>query len=275
MPYLSLTTWSLHRNLGPLRWTKWDQEEQRQVTKEEPQPETISLLDLPKTLFAQGYRSLEVCHFHFPSTDSDYLGRIRQAFEEAGIRFYSLLIDYGDISHGDPVRRKSDLQFIKSWIDIAAEVGAERVRVVAGESDPADKDALQRSAEGLNELASYAEEKAVRVVTENFLPLSSTASNCKFLLEASNGNVGFTADFGNFPLPAKYDELAAVLPSAESIHAKARCDENGNLDVEEFRKCLDLMVNAGYEGPITLVYDGPGDLWEGIKQTRKLAEEYT
>ena len=41
-----------------------------------------------------------------------------------------------ELSTEDEVRRNADLQFIKDWIDIASEVGAERVRIIAGDAAP-------------------------------------------------------------------------------------------------------------------------------------------
>lgn len=274
MPYLSLTTWSLHRNLGPLRWTRWDSAEQKHVTEEQEQPETVSLLELPSVLAAKGFRAMEVCHFNFPATDDGYLENLRQAFKKAGLTFYTLLIDYGDISSADEVRRAADLRFIEQWIDIAAKAGAERVRVIAGDASPEDKAALIRSAEGLNQLAGYGSERGVRVITENFRPLTSISSNCMYLLEACGQRVGLTSDFGNYILPSKYEDLSSTVPHSESIHAKASCDASGLPNAEEFRKCMDIVKNAKYEGPITLVYDGPGDLWDGIERVKQLVEPY-
>ncbi len=274
MPFLSLTSWSLHRNLGPLRMTRWDAETKRHVTEELPQPETLSLLDLPAAAAAKGFQALEICHFHFPSTEPDYLIRLRKAFQEAGILFYSLLIDYGDITSSDESRRSADIRFIESWIDVAAQAGAERVRIIAGNANPDDREAMSRSVEALNHLAGYAGSKGVRVVTENFHKFASTAENCLQLLKACEDRIGLTADYGNFALPGKYDALAAVLPRAESVHAKAHYDDNGFPDTDEFRRCLDLAREARYEGPFTLVYDGPGDQWAGIERIRKIAEDY-
>jgi sugar phosphate isomerase/epimerase len=274
MPYLSLTTWSLHRNLGPLRWTRWDDAEEKHVQQVQDQPETIRLLDLPAVLKAKGFQSIEVCHFNFPSTEEDYLKALRQAFADTGMTFYTLLIDYGDISSANEVRREADLQFIERWIDIAGQVGAQRVRVIGGDADPNDQAALARSAAGLNRLQRYAAERGVRVVTENFHPLTSTSDNCLHLLEQCDRRIGLTSDFGNFALPDKYEHLAKTVPLSESIHAKAQCDAEGRPDPAEFARCLNIVKDSGYEGPITLVYDGPGDLWAGIDRVQKLVEPY-
>ncbi|MGM0875624.1 MAG: hypothetical protein ACQEWV_12660 [Bacillota bacterium] len=136
MPHLSLTTWSLHRELGQLHWTYWDEDKKIQGTKVEEQPENMTLLELPFELARQNFRSLEVCHFHFPSSEPDYLLQLHEAFEKSGVTFHCLLVDYGDISNEDYHRRNSDIAFIKNWIDIAAIVGAKSVRVIAGEASP-------------------------------------------------------------------------------------------------------------------------------------------
>ncbi|WP_240159630.1 sugar phosphate isomerase/epimerase family protein, partial [Paenibacillus aceris] len=184
MPFLSLTSWSLHRLLGPLRWTRWDEATRTQITVAQDQPEHISLIELPEVLAAKGFTSLEVCHFHFPETSPDYLHSLKQSFTDAGLRFYTLLLEYGDISNSDTERRTLDIAWIKAWIDVAALAGAERVRVIAGDADPSDEQALARSAEALRELGRYGASRGVRVVTENFHSLTSVADNCLALLKS-------------------------------------------------------------------------------------------
>ncbi|NOV02224.1 sugar phosphate isomerase/epimerase family protein [Paenibacillus planticolens] len=274
MPFLSLTSWSLHRLLGPLRWTRWDETTRAQITAPQDQPEHLSLIELPKVLAAKGFASLEVCHFHFPETGPDYLQALKQSFAEAGLRFYTLLLEYGDISSSDEDRRASDIAWIKRWIDIASLAGAERVRVIAGDAEPSDEQALARSAEALRELGQYAAARGVRVVTENFHALTSVAGNCLALLKACGDDLGFTSDYGNFKGSGKYDALIQTIPYSESIHAKAQTNEDGVPEEEDFIRCMEIAKQAGYEGPITLVYDGPGDMWDGIERVRKLAAPY-
>lgn len=274
MPYLSLTTWSLHRNLGPLRWTRWDEEQGAPVTQIEEQPETVTLLELPGILKQKGYTSMEICHFHFKETDGAYLQELRSAIEQAGMRFYTLLADYGDMTSKDENRREADLEWMMRWIDIASTVGAERIRIIAGDADPNDQQAVQLASTQLQRLIDYAQDKNVRIVTENFHALTSTAANCNALLDACGGELGLTSDFGNFHGEGKMQELSSIIMRSESIHAKAQTDETGTLDADEFRQCMDIVKRHGYEGPITLVYDGPGDLWNGIDRVKALVTPY-
>ncbi|WP_338785987.1 sugar phosphate isomerase/epimerase family protein [Metabacillus sp. FJAT-53654] len=274
MPYLSLTTWSLHRELGPLNWTYWDEAQKSQQTRIEEQPENITLLELPFELARQNFRSLEVCHFHFPSTEPEYLHQLKEAFELSGITFHCLLVDYGDISNEDSYRRNSDIEFIKKWIDVAAIVGAKSVRVIAGEANPGNKTALELAKQGFRQLGEYAQPKGVRVVTENFKQLASTKENCLELLNFSKGEIGLTVDFGNFLPEHKYHSIETLMSYAESVHAKANYDKEGYIDSVEYKRSLDLVANSDYNGPITLVYDGPGNLWDGINRIKTVVEQY-
>lgn len=276
MPFLSVTTWSLHRQLGPLRWTRWDAKAGRHATEIQTQPETLSLLELPAALAERGFKAADVCHFHIPDTGGTYLERLRRAFQEADVRFYTLLADYGDISSPDEARRRADIEWTKGWIDIAAAVGAERVRVVAGEADPADRKALDRSAEALRELADYAAARKVRVATENFKSLTSTADNCLYVADACGGpeRIGFISDFGNLNASTKYEALSRIIPISDNIHAKAATDADGIPDRDELIRCMELVKAAGYEGPVTVVYDGPGDMWEGIERVSDVLSPY-
>ncbi|MBS4216950.1 sugar phosphate isomerase/epimerase [Bacillus sp. FJAT-49711] len=274
MSYLSLSTWSLHRNLGPLNWTIWDEDQNKHSIRAEPQPETITLLELPAILSSKGYRAIEICHFNFPSTDSDYLKKLKSACEEANIMFNTLLLDYGDITTDDEIRRHADISLIKNWIDIASECGAKQIRIIAGDASPENEAALVRSSEVLNDLIKYANNLGVRIITENFHSLTATADNCIRLVNNCNEELGLIADFGNFKGENKYEEIEKILPFSQSVHAKPDMDSDGIPDEEEFRRCLDQLVAANYNGPINLIYDGPGDMWEGIERVRKVVDSY-
>lgn len=271
----ALSTWSLHRNLGPLRWTKWDEETKTHIVAEQFQPQLMELTELPAAAGQLGYRYLEICHFHFPSLDPTYLQTLKTAFTEAGSVFRTLLLDYGDITSADETRRSADLAFIKQWIDIAAMSGAERIRVIAGEAGPDDLESLQLSLSTYRELLQYGHERGVGVIMENFKPLTSTLSNCLSLLQAFSGDLETIIDFGNMRPVEKYDAIRQMAPYAVSIHAKPQYDENGIPDEAELVHCLEALHASHYAGPISIIYDGPGDMWEGIERVRSIIDRYT
>ncbi|WNQ12778.1 sugar phosphate isomerase/epimerase family protein [Paenibacillus aurantius] len=273
MPKLSLNTWSLERRLGPTRNVTWDRVYRKQVTEVEENPEDLSLLELPAVLKAKGFEAAEISYAQFPDTTEAYLDRVKKAFQEAGVEFASLLLDYGDLSTEDKERREADLAWCRAWIDHASRAGAERVRIMAGEGAPDDEEALNRAADALCGLAEYAAGLGVRVVTENIGNLASTSINCLSLLRHCNDRIGFTADFGNFP-QNKERQLGEVLPHAETVHAKAELDKYSEPDEADYKRCLDLCSGVGFDGYYSITYLGEGDPWEGIGKLQKLVAPY-
>ncbi|MDQ0111295.1 sugar phosphate isomerase/epimerase family protein [Paenibacillus harenae] len=274
MSYLSVSTWSLHRLLGPLRWTAWDAEQRQHIIHEQMQPQEHTLLELPAIAAERGYQAIEVCHFHFPDTSLAYLHRLRDAFQAAGLSFDTLLLDYGDLTSEDEVRRSADQQLMREWIDIASECGAKQIRIVAGEASPDNEQAISLSAEALSSLAAYSAPRGVRVVTENFKPLTSTALTSERLLDLAGEQVGFITDFGNYKGAAVAEEIARTTPRSVSIHAKADFDEAGIPNELPFVRYLEAAAGAGFDGAYVLIYDGPGDMWKGLERVRRIVEPY-
>ena len=270
-PRLSVSTWSLHRALG-LTYPNSPGADGKPTAVETYGPGSITLLDVPARLAAMGIATLEICHFHLPSRESAYLSELRAALDAAGVELFSLLIDDGDITHPDHGDR--DLAWISRWIETAGELGAKRARVIAGKSEPSDV-ALQQSRAGFSLLATQGQAQGVRVMTENWFALLSRPQDVLSLLDDLEGAVGLCLDFGNWGGPTKYDDLAAIAPRAESCHAKCRFPAPGEMDTDDFRRCLDITRDAAFSGPYTLIYDGPGDdEWSALAMERDFVLPY-
>jgi sugar phosphate isomerase/epimerase len=261
---LSLSSWSVHRLLGESRWTVWDESSSRPVVHVEEKEAALALLDLPRVVAEKGFRFLELCHFHLPTVEEPYLAQLRQACQDAGVSLHTLLIDYGDLSSPDPVRRSADEAYICMWVDIAARLGAGAVRVVAGEQQPGDVVAIARSAASLQRLHRYGAELGVQVVTENFRELTETLASWQAVMEAAGGNIRTIVDFGNMWPDEKQAAIAYGAPIAHSIHAKPVYLADGSFDEEELLRNVAIASANGSEAPISVIFDQDGDVWEGI-----------
>ena len=89
------------------------------------------------------------------------------------------------------------------------------------------------------------------------------------MLDALDGKLGLNGDFGNWSGAGKYGDLANIMGRAELCHAKAHYSEAG-LDAEDYIRCVELSIAAGYKGPFTLIYDSTfyEDEWSGILEER-------
>jgi sugar phosphate isomerase/epimerase len=264
---LSVSTWSLHRTLGdPPGYGPGD-----------PQPawpdweNAVALLDLPERLADFGIHTLELCHFHLPSRDDGYLKELRRALDAAGIELWAFLIDSGNVV--DPVNGERDRQWIADWLPVASALGAKTARVVAGKAEPTPE-RLARSRRALAGLAQVAADLDVRLTTENWHALLSTPDAVDELLDGLTDQIGFCIDLGNWSGPTKYADLARIAPYADGCHAKCRFDADGP-DRADYARSLALLDAAGFDGPYTLIYDGPSaDEWAGLAVEREMVAPY-
>jgi sugar phosphate isomerase/epimerase len=242
MRRLAISTWTLHGQLQG----------------------QLDLLDLPAQVARRGISALEFCHFHLPSTTPDYLAALRDACQAAGVETYSILIDTGDITAPDPERRAADLQTIRRWIDVAAALGAGRVRVVAGMQAPTPG-VIQLSVGNMRELAQYAKHRGVQTITENWHATGLDPRALVEILDRCEG-VGLCADIGNAEGPDKYATLAQLLPRASSIHFKARYTPDARIEQQDFERCVELIEAAGFQGIVTLIYNDTDREWPAVEQ---------
>jgi sugar phosphate isomerase/epimerase len=263
----AVSTWSLHRTLG--RFVAADAVAPAgRLVPHVADPGALSLLDLPAELKKRGYGAVQLRHCDLPSRTPEYLADLRAAIEFAGIELDTLLIEDGDLTH--PELADVTEQWIGAWLDVAVALGARLARICAGRSAPTDA-LIVNSAERLSRLAQTHPE--VRVVTENWLEMTPDADTVRNIMEETGSVVGLMIDLGNWSGPGKYEELAAIVEFADTCHAKAHI-VNGDLDREDFRKSLQVLKDAGYTGPLALIYDGPDpDEWAWLDKEWGIVQE--
>lgn len=228
----------------------------------------LPLLELPRQLDSHGFTTLELCHFHLPTTDDDYLQSLTKELQAAAVELFSVLIDAGDITALEPDERAAHMAFTHQWIDHAARLGASRVRICAGRQRPTPE-VIAQSVAGLLTLADYAATLGLSVSTENWLTTAETPEVLRDILEHCQGNIGLCVDTGNAEAtPDKYDTIAQLLPYASSAHFKARYTAQGEIDFVDLERCAELIRQAANTEVVSLIYDRKQGEWEGIIQLR-------
>ena len=261
---IAVSTWSLHRLLGPIYPHDLTTNEIGPMHERYGEGET-SLLGLPSILANHGYHRLEIVSFHLRSRDPVYLGELRDQLRVTNVRLQTLLIDAGDISH--PEHGGRDARWIAGWIEVANELGADHARIIAGKQKPTPE-TLQRSAKALGMLADMNAGSPVRLVTENWFDLLASPEQVHWLLDQLDGRVGLLADFGNWHGPDKYEHLQSIFARAQLCHAKGRFID-GDLDEADYGQSIAAAEAADYRGPYTLIYDNdqPNE-WTGLAMER-------
>jgi sugar phosphate isomerase/epimerase len=255
----AVSTWSLHRTLGSFRSVD-PVSADRPPAHAIPPSNGLPLLDLPAELGRRGFDAVQLVHFHVPTRDASYLDELRAALAEASVTLDAVLVDDGDLVH--PEDAETQEAWISGWLDDAARLGAQRARVIAGKASPTPE-RIRASGRRLAGLASRHPE--VRVVTENWLALTPDAASVHQLLDAAEGSVGLLVDLANWKGDDRYQQLASIAPLAETSHAKCHFGTTGP-DADDYRRTLEVLRDAGFSGPLALVYDGPDpDEWTALE----------
>lgn len=262
----AVSTWSLHRTLG--NFSAPGSEIGGGKMAGPPELESgLTLLELIPELASRGYTTLQIVHFHLASSDEGYVASVREALAGHNITLDMLLIDAGDLTAPNT---ELQLAWYNHWLNVAAQLGAERARLCVGRSQPTEE-LLRISGMHLGALGHA--HPQVRVVTENWMEMTPDAATLLTALDAAGENVGLLIDLGNWSAPEKYAELARIAPRSESCHAKCSFDENGP-DEDDYRQCLTILKDAGFTGPIALIYDGPDDdEWAGLETEWRIVQD--
>ncbi|MCY3831629.1 MAG: TIM barrel protein, partial [Chloroflexi bacterium] len=223
---------------------------------------------------AHGYDCYDLTMLLLPSIDRGYLAEVRAAFEDAKVEIFQLLIDTGEVGSPDPDERQAGIDHSKFWIEIAAQLGASGVRYVPGDS-PATPENMSATAAAFRQLFDFAQSYGLKPATENYRVFTTDADSLLQLVELSGRDYGWIVDTGNPKGPGKYDGLAKLFPGATSMHAWALPNEDGAPDIQEFRRCMTMARDKGFDGPVMLhgVYAMDNfawapDLWSGIDAMR-------
>lgn len=261
---ISLSSWAVHHWLGYALEDAPDHIGANLV-------DTSRLLELPAMARAHGIGTLEICHFHLPRFDPESLTAFGETARAHGLQLFSLLIDDGDLSHPEHDRRDRD--WIADWMRVAAQLGFERVRVIAGKQDPTQEN-LERARHHLAYLIGLADTLGVRLTVENWLGLFPRPEPLLWMFDQLEGKLGLCLDFGNWRGPTRHADLNQIAPLAESCHAKCEFGADGKANLEEFRTCLELMRNVEFSGPLTLVHGLEPDEWASLKVQQEALQAF-
>jgi sugar phosphate isomerase/epimerase len=216
--------------------------------------------------------------------DAGALQQLKLTRLRSGTRLACWAIDSDLTAHDFPERQKQKA-YLAAAIQTAAYLGAPLIRLtLGGESArdvPSGRAMLDRAADLLRNVLPVAVASGVNLAIENHGGLSANPDRLAELIEQVNSpSLGICVDLGNFEDDAAHQNHALrgierLAPHALHVHAKARSfRSDGEEATIDYRTCLRVLKSSGYDGVISIEYEGDGDAARGIQQTRDLIEKY-
>ncbi len=256
---VSLAQWSLHRTLQSGKMTN---------------------LDFPRvTREVYGLGAVEYVNSFFKdkANDSAYLTDLKKRCADHDIQSLLIMCD-GEGRLGDPdaSARSQAVKNHHRWIDAAKFLGCHSIRVNAASAGSYDEQ-MKLAADGLSSLTEYGAAQGLNVIVENHGGLSSNGAWLAGVMKmVDQPRCGTLPDFGNFNLGGgkSYDRYLGVeelMPYAKAVSAKSHAfDEKGNETATDYKRMMQIVMDAGYRGFVGIEFEGGGDEKTGILATRDL-----
>jgi sugar phosphate isomerase/epimerase len=209
-------------------------------------------------------------------TDKSYMGELVKRTTGEGMKNVLILVDArNQLDSPNADQRTRAIDEHKAWIDCAAQLGCDAIRVNCRSGGNPDEN-LKNAAEGLGPLCDYARDTKVKVVIE---PHGGHSQNPDWLLaamkEINRPNAGILPDFNNFGRYDRYEGVTKSLPFAPAVCAKAlKFDAEGNETHTDYFKMLKIVYDSDFSGVITIEFEGHGvDPVEGALKTKELIKK--
>ena len=257
-----------------------------------------------------GFEAIEFIDLTPPEgvTQAEYAVMLREEADRLGMIINAYTIG-ANLFQETPEKEAEEIERLKGQVDIAALLGAKVMRhdVVyaltktgAGRSFDAMLPTIAKNARIITE---YAETKGIRTCTENHGYIAQDSDRVERLVNAvGHDNYGLLVDMGNFACADEDSAIAVsrVAPYAFHAHAKdfvkrtftqgpipGGCFQSrgcnylrgvavGTGDIP-VKQCIAILKKAGYDGYLSIEYEGREDCIEGItagfKNLTKFLEE--
>ena len=237
----------------------------------------------------QGFDAVDLTGYFFPgypsAPDDRYLVRLKRHAFDLGLAISGTGVR-NDFTAADARVRAEGVQRIKTWIEVAAKLGAPTVRAFA-DSQPPFKDWRAASAnaardtveaylaDSLRECAEHGERFGVVVAVQNHGDFVSTgAEHLSLLNRVGHDWCAALVDTGKYLTADPYADIALVAPYAVNWQIKETLRSELDSPRVDMKKLATLIRRSGYRGylPIETLSMGRKDYDPRVEATAMLSQ---
>jgi len=216
-----------------------------------------------KECAAIGLDGVELLNRHFPSTDADYLAKVKKACQDQYLTI-AMVSAGGHLSVSDDAKRAEEVADIERWTDVAHFLGAPCVRFFCGSSkelDAGGKPLYDKVVQAIRQIVAKGQKYGITMALENH---GGTRADqlLSLMKDVDSPYLRFTLDTGNFPPtsqvgPDTYSSIQQCAPSAAIVHAKFFNVNADGTDAEfDWHKIHSILQGAGFNGFMSIEYEG-------------------
>jgi len=212
-----------------------------------------------------GLDGIDLSILFLKAKDHPYLDSVRHEIEDAGVRV-AMVTTYPDFTHPDPAERARELSKLQENITVASRLGADLVRVTAGQAHPTvtRSEGIEWAVQGLKSAVKFAKKYPIRLAYENhakpgawqytdfshptdiFLEIVDRTTDVALGVNWDTANV---IAYGDDPIPV----LKKVVSRIISVHA-ADTSSRGQLNhvllgtgLVPFKQMFEILHGSGFD----------------------------
>ncbi|MBU4367163.1 MAG: sugar phosphate isomerase/epimerase [Kiritimatiellae bacterium] len=241
----SCSSWSYHRTIAAKK---------------------MDLMAWVRECAALGLDGVELLGNHFPGTDRAYLVELKKLCADLYLTVAMVSAD-GHLTVSDDAQRQKEIEAIRKWVEVAAFLGAPRVRFFCGsgaELTAGGSVLFQKVKQAVAEVAALGAAHGIVMAMENHG--GTTADQLLALMGVVHSPwLKLTMDTGNFPPtsqvgPETYASIERCAPQAAIVHAKFFNVKPDGSDSEfDWQRIHGLLQHAGFRGFLSIEYEGKDD----------------
>ncbi len=225
----------------------------------------MTLFDVIDYCAEHGIDGADLTGYYFPGypnvPSDEYLYKLKRAAFVNGVTISGTGVR-NDFTLVDASSRRGHIQLVKDWVDVAAKLGSDMVRVFTGRELPKGytlDQVFEWMIPAFQECAEYGKKHGVIIGLQNHHDAAKTADETIRIVKAVNSEwFSVILDVGSLRMSDPYEEIEKLLPYASNWQIKEHVwygDKQTPIDLARLRK---IIEKTGYRGfaPIEALGDG-------------------
>ncbi len=215
---------------------------------------------------ATGFDAIDLTGYYFPGypivPSDEYIYHLKRKAFLLGLDISGTGVR-NDFTDPDENKRKADIKLVKSWIEVAAKLGAPVIRIFSGVQSPKDfswEQVTEWMVKDIQECAEHGKKYGVIVAIQNHNDFIKTADQVETIIKKVNSEwFGLILDIGSYRSGDPYKQIAQTAKYAVNWQIKENMYINGNEVKTDLDKVFAIIKASGYNGYLPIETLGAGD----------------
>ena len=214
----------------------------------------------------ENFDAIDLTAYYFPGypeiPSDEYIFHLKRKAHQLGLAISGTGIK-NDFTEPDKTKRKSEVDFVKRWIEVAAKLGAPVLRIFAGKEIPVGhtwEETAKWMIEDFKTCVDYGKQYGVIVAVQNHNDFLKTADQVIEIMKQVNSEwFGLILDTGSYATLEPYSEIRKTVEFAVNWQVKEVIKSFGKTENMDLEKIIGIAKASNYRGYLPIETLSQGD----------------